>query len=84
MCIFHLITGGEEGRPGWPSTDASRRRNSGPVTSSANLFKQKGLTTNDLPLSKDATVSSSNMHLLMIGCTAQVHLSIPCLYYRWI
>ncbi|OAY36471.1 casein kinase 1-like protein 2 [Manihot esculenta] len=53
-------SGGEEGRPGWPSTDASRRRNSGPVTSSANLFKQKGLTTNDLPLSKDATLSSSN------------------------
>ncbi|KAJ9179358.1 hypothetical protein P3X46_011156 [Hevea brasiliensis] len=53
-------SGGEEGRPGWPSTDSSRRRNSGPITSSVNIFKQKGPVANDLSSSKDAALSSSN------------------------
>ncbi|KAJ9190349.1 hypothetical protein P3X46_001565 [Hevea brasiliensis] len=52
--------GGEDGRPGWSSTDPSRRRHSGPITSSVNLSKQKGPIANDLPLSKDATLSISN------------------------
>lgn len=52
--------GGEDGRPGWPSTDPSRRRNSGPITTSGNLSKQKGPIVGDLPLSKDATLSRSN------------------------
>ncbi|KAJ4851642.1 Casein kinase 1-like protein 2 [Turnera subulata] len=54
-------SGGEESRPGWPSGDSSRRRNLGPVTTSGNLSKQKGAVANDLPLSKDATFTSSNM-----------------------
>ncbi|XP_050232837.1 casein kinase 1-like protein 2 [Mercurialis annua] len=51
--------GGEESRPGWPM-DPTRRRNSGPITSSASLTKQKGPVANDLSSSKDATLSSSN------------------------
>ncbi|XP_025013517.2 casein kinase 1-like protein 2 isoform X1 [Ricinus communis] len=52
--------GGEEGRPTWPSMDPTRRRNSGPITSSVNFSKQKGPVANDLPLSKDAKLSSTN------------------------
>ncbi|KDP40745.1 hypothetical protein JCGZ_24744 [Jatropha curcas] len=54
------LTGGEEGRSGWPSADPSRRRNSGPITTSGNLSKQKGPVASDLPSSKDAILSSSN------------------------
>ncbi|XP_065866749.1 casein kinase 1-like protein 2 [Euphorbia lathyris] len=53
-------SGGEEGRLGWSSSDPSRRRNSGQITSSGNFSKQKGPVANDLPLSKEASLSSSN------------------------
>jgi len=68
---FHLNTGGEEGRPGWSSTDHARRRNSGPIVNSGNLSKQKSPVTNDLSLSKDATVSST-LHLLMVTSIKQM------------
>ncbi|WCJ39485.1 casein kinase 1 [Euphorbia peplus] len=53
-------SGGEEGRLGWTSTDPSRRRNSGQISSSANFSKQKAPVANDIPLSKDSALSSSN------------------------
>ncbi|KAJ6711644.1 CASEIN KINASE-RELATED [Salix purpurea] len=56
-------SGGEEGGAGWWSNDNARRRNSGPIVNSGNLSKQKGPVTNDLSLSKDAMMSSSNFLL---------------------
>uniref|UniRef100_A0A6N2N2N8 non-specific serine/threonine protein kinase n=1 Tax=Salix viminalis TaxID=40686 RepID=A0A6N2N2N8_SALVM len=50
-------SGGEEGRPGWSSTDHARRRNSGPIVNFGNPSKQKGLS--DSSLTKDATLFSS-------------------------
>ncbi|KAJ8773966.1 hypothetical protein K2173_009397 [Erythroxylum novogranatense] len=63
-------SGGEEGKAGWSSTDLTRRRNSGPITGPGNLSKQNNPTTNDLPLSKDGTLSSSNF-LQSSACTRQ-------------
>ncbi|KAJ6715193.1 CASEIN KINASE 1-LIKE PROTEIN 2 [Salix viminalis] len=54
---------GEEGGAGWWSNDNARRRNSGPIVNSGNSSKQKGPVTNDLSLSKDAMMSSSNFLL---------------------
>ncbi|KAG5229047.1 casein kinase delta [Salix suchowensis] len=56
-------SGREEGGAGWWSNDNARRRNSGPIVNSGNLSKQKGPVTNDLSLSKDAMMSSSNFLL---------------------
>ncbi|KAG6789028.1 hypothetical protein POTOM_005111 [Populus tomentosa] len=56
-------SGGEEGRPGWPSIDHARRRNSGPIVNSGNLSKQKSPVTNDLFLSKDATCALGPVQL---------------------
>ncbi|OAY53169.1 casein kinase 1-like protein 2 [Manihot esculenta] len=67
-------SGGEDGRPGWPSADPSRKRNSGPITSSVNLSKQKGPIATDLPVSKDATLSSSNF-LPTIGSSRRPAIS---------
>uniref|UniRef100_A0A6N2LYK9 Uncharacterized protein n=1 Tax=Salix viminalis TaxID=40686 RepID=A0A6N2LYK9_SALVM len=49
-------SGGEEGRPGWSSTDHARRRNSGPIVNFGNPSKQKGPVANDSSLTKDATL----------------------------
>lgn len=73
---MHLITGGEDGRPGWPSADPSRKRNSGPITGSVNLSKQKGPIATDLPVSKDATVSNFYMHVHKRSCQYLLLLQI--------
>jgi len=74
---FYLTTGGEEGRPGWPSIDHARRRNSGPIVNSGNLSKQKSPVTNDLSLSKDATVCSALL-LFMMACINQMQMPFYC------
>ncbi|KAJ6696314.1 CASEIN KINASE 1-LIKE PROTEIN 2 [Salix koriyanagi] len=52
-------SGGEEGKPGWSSTDHARRRNSGPIVNFGNLSKQKGPVANDPSITKDAALFSS-------------------------
>ncbi|KAJ6327627.1 hypothetical protein OIU78_014485 [Salix suchowensis] len=57
---FDRKSGGEEGTPGWSSTDHARRRNSGPIGNFGNPSKQKGPVANDPSLSKDATCAMEN------------------------
>ncbi|CAK9324713.1 unnamed protein product [Citrullus colocynthis] len=56
--------GGEEGRPppsGWVPADPLRRRNSGPVTGTGNLSKQKPPATNDPAVAKEPILPNSNI-----------------------
>ncbi|XP_074273469.1 casein kinase 1-like protein 1 [Silene latifolia] len=56
------ISGDEAGRPGvMSSVDDSRRRMSGSLVNSGSLLKQKSSPVNDATLSKDPTLSSSNI-----------------------
>nr|XP_043623471.1 casein kinase 1-like protein 2 [Erigeron canadensis] len=53
------LSGGEEVRPGWSSSNPSRTRNVGMPFSSGNLSKQKNPASSDPALSRE--LSSSNM-----------------------
>ncbi|XVF26988.1 hypothetical protein REPUB_Repub14bG0068000 [Reevesia pubescens] len=59
--IADTQSGREEGRPsGWSSADPTRRRHSGPIVNFGSIAKQKSPVANDLPVSKDPTLSGSN------------------------
>ncbi|KAJ6348275.1 hypothetical protein OIU76_004694 [Salix suchowensis] len=72
-------SGGEEGKPGWSSTDHARRRNSGPIVNFGNLSKQKGPVANDPSITKDAAVSST-LKLLMMTTIKQMSMLH---FHRW-
>ncbi|KAG6606706.1 casein kinase 1-like protein 2 [Cucurbita pepo subsp. pepo] len=70
--------GGEEGRPppsGWVPADPLRRRNSGPVTGTGNLSKQKPPAVNGPAVAKEHILPNSNMLLRSSGSSRRAAIA---------